>query len=350
MSQLTRFILIPACAGALLGLVIILLDSGNSDDRPGYARAVALAAPAVVNITAATVRPTNPICNLKNMRPFCRGIGQREQTALGSGVIVRADGYVLTNAHVVQDANVISVMFSNSQQVPGHVVGIDSQTDLAIVKVDAEGLPVIHYDANHKPRVGDVALAIGNPFGLGHSVSQGIISALSRPQITDSPYDDFFQTDALINPGNSGGALIDHEGSLLGINTSVFRESNGGNAGIGFAIPAPVAMEIMEEIITHGRVVRGWLGVSLSTVRLTDNMNGMRVDGVVRGGPAHQAGIRRGDVVLSVNQLPMDNFENAANAIARAKPGTELKMEVLREQQRFHATAVTGELPPMPKS
>ncbi len=345
MSQLTRFVMIPAVVGAFLGLAIVLFTWSGSD-RPGFANAVEAAAPAVVNITTQTLRRTRTMCDLPVMQPFCRNIGSRVQSSLGSGVIVRRDGYVLTNAHVVQGADEIRVMFANGQDVSARVVGTDTRTDLAVIKVDASDLPVIPYDEERNARVGDVALAIGNPFGLGHSVSQGIISALSRSRISNTPYVDYIQTDAAISPGNSGGALIDHAGGLLGINTLIYRESNGGNVGIGFAIPADIAMDVMEEIITHGRVIRGWLGVTLRyPMTLSNGDIGLVVYGVVDGGPAHRAGLRPGDAILTVNKISISDDEVAANLIAKAVPGTELNLEILRNGQHFLATATTSEIP-----
>ena len=342
-SQLVRLILIPAILGALLGLGFVLVDT-IGDDRPGYAKAVDAAAPAVVNITTQTRRRS--LCDHPAMRPFCQGIGPRTRSSLGSGVIVRKDGYVLTNAHVIQGADQIRVMFANGQDAGASIVGTDSRTDLAVIKVDADQLPVIPYDPEYQARVGDVALAIGNPFGLGHSVSQGIVSALSRSRINNTPWVDYIQTDAAISPGNSGGALINHDGQLLGINTLVYRESNGGNVGIGFAIPADIAMEIMTQIIDHGRVIRGWLGVTLRLpVRLPNGQVALIVDQVVAGGPAHKAGLKPNDAILTVNQIPISDEEQAANIIAGAVPGTELQLEILRGQQRFRATAITEELP-----
>ena len=263
MTQLTRFILVPAVIGAMVGLAIILLNNSN-DDRPGYANAVASAAPAVVNIFSTKITQRSPLCRIPAYRALCEAFpGQQQlQNSLGSGVIVRADGYVLTNQHVVEGADEIIVMFANNQTTTAEVIGTDPHTDLAVIKVAADGLPVIPELDGNVPLVGDVALAIGNPFGLGHSVSQGIISAFSRTLITNSPYDDFIQTDAAISPGNSGGALVDHQGRLLGINTMIYSQS-GGSEGIGFAIPADIALSVMEQIVQNGRVIRGWLGVNL---------------------------------------------------------------------------------------
>ena len=234
MSQLTRFIMLPALVGAVLGLGIVVWKA-NSNDRPGYASAVSAAAPAVVNIHTKTVRHS-PLC--RYYRELCQRLGDRGrvQRSLGSGVILRKDGYILTNEHVVRGADEILAMFANGQIATAQVIGTDPHTDLAVIRVAANNLPVIPHSPETEAQVGDIALAIGNPFGLGHSVSQGIISAVSRAAITDDrPYDDFIQTDAAISPGNSGGALVDYKGRLLGINTMIVSQS-GGSEGIGFAI------------------------------------------------------------------------------------------------------------------
>lgn len=335
----------PAIVGGLVGLAIVLLNA-QENARPGFAAAVEAAAPAVVNITTQTVRRTRTLCDLPGMKPFCRNLGSRVQSSLGSGVIVHADGYVLTNAHVVQGADEIRVMFATGQDARARVVGSDSRTDLAVIKVEGTGLPVIPYDDEEQARVGDVALAIGNPFGLGHSVSQGIVSALSRSRVSNTPYVDYIQTDAAISPGNSGGALIDHEGRLLGINTLIYRESNGGNVNIGFAIPADIAMDVMQQIIDHGRVIRGWLGVTLRyPVQIAEGHFGLVVYGVQEGGPAHLAGLQPGDAVLTVNGIAIADDAEAANLIADAMPGSELNLDILRKGQHFRVTATTTEMP-----
>lgn len=346
MTQLTRFIFVPAVIGALVGLAIIVVNSTADSDRPGYANAVSRAAPAVVNIFSTKITQRSPLCRIPAYRALCEAFpGQQQlQNSLGSGVIVRADGYVLTNQHVVEGADEIIVMFANNQTTTAQVIGTDSHTDLAVIKVAATGLPVIPELGDEQPRVGDVALAIGNPFGLGHSVSQGIISAFSRTLITNSPYDDFIQTDAAISPGNSGGALVDHEGRLLGINTMIYSQS-GGSEGIGFAIPAKIALSVMEQIVQSGRVIRGWLGVNLRPQPIPGGPSGLLVIGVNPGGPAFTAGLRPGDHVLSINQVQATNLYTVTDVIANAKPGSELNIEVMRKQQRFRATAVAGELP-----
>ena len=342
MSQVTRFIMIPALVGALLGLGIILFNS-FSDTKPGFASAVAVAAPAVVNIHTRTVRQANPICRF--YKHLCQRFGDNAQVqrSLGSGVILRADGHILTNEHVVKGADEILVMFANGKIANAAVIGSDPHTDLAVIKVSASNLPVVPL-ATDDAEVGDIALAIGNPFGLGHSVSQGIISAFARAAITgDRPYDDFIQTDAAISPGNSGGALVDYQGHLLGVNTLIVSQS-GGSEGIGLAIPAHIAANVLDQIVAEGRVIRGWLGVVLGPNYDNPEQGGLRVGRVTNGGPAQRAGIMPGDVLLSINRVPA-LIPDITYEIANSKPGAELQLEVMRGEQRFRATAIAGELP-----
>lgn len=347
MSQLTRYILIPALVGAVVGLVIMSI-SDNGNGNPGFAGAVAVAAPAVVNIHSTQITRSR-ICNIPRYRQLCERYAGDPQVvnSLGSGVVVRADGYILTNHHVVANADSILVLFSNNNVLTASVIGSDAQTDLAIIKVDASGLPVIPYDARQPAQVGDIVLAIGNPFGFSHSVSQGIVSAMSRSLITqDRPYDDFIQTDAAISPGNSGGALVDYRGRLVGINTMTFTAS-GGSDGIGFAIPADLALSVMDQILKHGRVIRGWLGVNLEPAsRLAGNgESGLLVSRIERNSPAHLAGIRLGDILLTANDVRANNVQVITNVIANTAPGDPLHLEVLRDNQRFRAQATIVELP-----
>ena len=305
--------------------------------------------PAVVNIHTQTVRRANPICRF--YKQLCERFGNNAQVqrSLGSGVIVESNGYILTNEHVVKGADEILVMFANGRIANARVIGSDPHTDLAVIKVEATDLPVIPV-ADSDAQVGDIALAIGNPFGLGHSVSQGIISAFSRSAITaDRPYDDFIQTDAAISPGNSGGALVDYKGRLLGINTMIVSQS-GGSEGIGFAIPANIATTVLAQIITQGRVIRGWLGVVLAPNFENVEIGGLRVGAVTNGGPAHLAGIRPGDVILSINQVQAVIPAEITAVIETAQPGSELQLLVLRGDQRFRATAIAAELPDLPAS
>ena len=345
-TQLTRYILLPAVVGALVGLGIIGISTIREDIRPGYASAVAEAAPAVVNIYSTKLTRRGLLCQIPAYRALCEAFSSEPQVqnSLGSGVIVSSDGLVLTNKHVVDGADEILVMFANNQTTSATVIGADAHTDLAVIKVNATGLPVIPQLDDERPLVGDVVLAIGNPFGLGHSVSQGIISAFSRSVITDSPYDDFIQTDAAISPGNSGGALVDHAGRLVGINTMIYSQS-GGSEGIGFAIPSDIALWVMQQIVQHGRVIRGWLGVSLSPQAVPQGSEGLLVTAVRTGGPAHLAGVQPGDYIVSVNQIPARNAYVITDVIAGTSPGNPLDLEVVRQQQRFRAQAIAGELP-----
>jgi S1-C subfamily serine protease len=312
----------------------------TGSDKPGYAAAVAAAAPAVVNIHSTKITRSR-ICDIPRYRQLCERFAGDPQVvnSLGSGVVVREDGYILTNHHVVEDADNILVLFANNQTSGARVVGTDPQTDLAIIKVPQTGLPVIPYNEDDPARVGDIALAIGNPFGFSHSVSQGIVSAVSRSQITQNRfYDDFIQTDAAISPGNSGGALVDHRGRLIGINTMTYSPS-GGSDGIGFAIPADLALRVMDQILEHGRVIRGWLGVALDP-----QSNGLRVTGVTRDSPAERAGLQINDVLLAANEVRATNLQRITNVIANTPPGETLQLEVMRDDRRFRAEATVAEL------
>ena len=350
MTQLTRFVLLPALVGAVVGLAILFFNGERgtaASDKPGFAAAVVRAAPAVVNIYTTKITRRGLLCSIPAYASLCASLVEEPQVqnSLGSGVIVRPDGYVLTNGHVVAGADEILVMFANNQARAAEVVGVDPHTDLAVIKVPERGLPVIDTNTGETVQVGDVALAIGNPFGLGHSVSQGIISALSRDLITNSPYDDFIQTDAAISPGNSGGALVDHEGRLLGINTMIYSQS-GGSEGIGFAIPTELALWVVEQIVTNGRVIRGWLGVSLTPLPQPEDPSGLLVTAVHPGGPAAQAGLQRNDIITSVNRLPAVNAHAITDVIALTTPGGFIDLEVKRSGNLFRARAIAGELPP----
>ncbi|MFB3104601.1 MAG: S1C family serine protease, partial [Pseudomonadales bacterium] len=253
-------------------------------------------------------------------------------------------GYILTNNHVIAGADEILVGFSTGQATTATLVGSDPETDLAVIRVQASGLTPIPVGSSDEVEVGDVALAIGNPFGIGQAVSSGIISAKGRAGVSPSPYDDFIQTDAAINPGNSGGALIDAEGNLIGINTMIVSRS-GGSEGIGFAIPVRLAMSILNEIVQNGRVTRGWLGVELANAPPTGAGVGLEILNVVRYSPAANAGLRVGDYILAINEHPAVSSLVVTRQIAHAEPGSDLELDVMRRGQQLSLTAESGVRP-----
>jgi serine protease DegS len=322
-----------------------------------YADAVERAAPAVVNVytTKVITRKRHPLLDDPLFRYFFGDQvdtpRQRTQTSLGSGVIISPQGFVLTNNHVITGADEVKVLLQDGRSTRAEVVGVDKDTDLAVLRITLDDLPSVAIGSTENLRVGDVALAIGNPFGVGQTVTLGIISATGRTQLGINRYEDFVQTDAAINPGNSGGALINAYGELIGINTAIYSRS-GGSQGIGFAIPAYLASNVMKQIIERGHVERGWLGIEAQdlTPQLAESFqledtDGMLVAGVLRGGPADQAGLQPGDVVKSINGRPVDSARSAMSQIAQAGPGVELKIEGRRNGDRLAVTATTGRRP-----
>jgi serine protease DegS len=348
MRELLRYVLLPALVGGLVGLGVMLATKpGAPASKPGYAQAVKRAAPAVVNIYSSKLL-TPPICQLPRFKEWCDrftgGEQNHMQSSLGSGVIVREDGYILTNNHVIAGADEILVSFNNGQATTATVIGNDPETDLAVIKVEASGLRPVDIGDSASVEVGDVALAIGNPFGIGQTVSSGIISAKGRTGISPSPYDDFIQTDAAINPGNSGGALIDAAGNLIGVNTLIFSRS-GGSEGIGFAIPAQLAMSVLNEIVETGRVTRGWLGVELASTPAPGMAVGLEVTRVLARGPADQAGLRVGDLIVAINEQPAVSSAVVSRLIAHAAPGSDIQLDILRGEEAMTVTARSGERP-----
>jgi serine protease DegS len=349
MRELLRYVLVPALVGAAVGLGVMMLvrPEPAPTPHPGYASAVQRAAPSVVNIYSSKV-VTPPICELPRFQAWCERFSSGEalnmQSSLGSGVVVREDGYILTNNHVIAGADEILVAFNSGQATTARVIGTDLETDLAVIKVEASGLRPIPLDRSSEIRVGDVALAIGNPFGIGQTVSSGIVSAKGRTGISASPYDDFIQTDAAINPGNSGGALIDAQGNLIGINTLIYSRS-GASEGIGFAIPARLAMAVLDEIVETGRVTRGWLGIELSSTPPPGMGVGLEVTGVLDRGPAHQAGLLVGDLIIAINDEPAVSSSVASRLIAHTMPGSDIRIDILRGQRPLSVTARSGQRP-----
>jgi serine protease DegQ len=318
--------------------------------------AVQRAQPSVVNIfTSKEIQsPRHPLLNDPLFRRFFGeqppDDGQRA-SSLGSGVIVSNTGYIVTNHHVVEAADEIEVALHDGKKLLAKVVGNDPETDLAVLRVDAENLPAITFGSSDALKVGDVVLAIGNPFGVGQTVTGGIVSALGRTGLGINTFENFIQTDAAINPGNSGGALVDAGGNLVGINTAIFSRS-GGSMGIGFAIPVSTAKMVLEQIVKSGSVTRGWIGVEVQEItppvaesfRL-DSTRGALIAGVLRGGPADKAGIQPGDVLLEVEGRPVSDPTSMLNLIAALPPGTSARMKLKRQGKDLDAEITVGRRP-----
>jgi Do/DeqQ family serine protease len=330
-----------------------LIDTSRTGGVVSYSAAVKVAAPAVVNIftTQKVKQLDHPLLNDPAFREFFGNQvpdqlepGQNENS-LGSGVIVRPDGYILTNNHVVSQADQIIVALQDGRRAVAKIIGTDPDTDLAVIKIDLDKLPVLPFKLSGN-EVGDVVLAIGNPFGVGQTVTQGIISATGRSDLGINTYEDFIQTDAAINPGNSGGALIDVAGNLIGVNTAIFSQS-GGSLGIGFAIPAKVCQQVLNSILKDGRVVRGWLGISLMPVQQDDVMApkqaGVVVADVLKNGPAAQAGLLKGDKIIQVNDEKITSASHLINYVALQAPNSTIKIQVDRAGQPLTLDVVVGE-------
>jgi Do/DeqQ family serine protease len=325
-----------------------------------YHDAVMQAAPAVVNIfTAKEVRtPRHPFFNDPLFRRFFGDPGDDTQraTSLGSGVIVSSDGYILTNHHVVEAADEIEVALADGKKLLAKVAGNDPETDLAVLKVQNAKLPAITFGASDALRVGDVVLAIGNPFGVGQTVTSGIVSALGRSGLGINVFENFIQTDAAINPGNSGGALVDAHGRLVGINTAIYSRTPGGaSLGIGFAIPASTAKMVLESIVRTGSVTRGWIGVELQplTPALAESfklgsLEGVIISGVLRGGPADKGGAQPGDVLLEIEGKRVADPQGVLNVVAALAPGSSARLKVKRKGEDRELAVTIGRRPKAP--
>ena len=293
------------------------------------------AAPAVVSINTST-EVRHPRANDPWFQFFFGDQGVQNQAGLGSGVIVSPDGYVLTNNHVVENADDIEVTLTDGRKSKAQVIGTDPETDLAILKLNLDKLPVIVLGNSDLVEVGDQVLAIGNPFGVGQTVTSGIISALGRSELGINTFENFIQTDAAINPGNSGGALVDINGNLVGINTAIYSRS-GGSMGIGFAIPVVTAKSVLDSIVRDGKVTRGWIGVEPNDLspELAETFGvkadeGVIITGVLQNGPAAQAGIRPGDVITQIGTQPVRHVPELLAAVAALVPGTEAPVQIRR--------------------
>lgn len=377
LQQITR-ILWPIIAGILIALLVIrefpeltgrtrgielnIVDnSAIANQIPlegpsSYATAVERAAPAVVNVYTTTIVETRAHPMARD--PFFRNFfnlpseprRKRMESSLGSGVIVSANGYILTNHHVIAGADDIVVELKDGRVSQASVVGTDLDTDIAVLKIELNNLPKLILTTS-PGRVGDLVFAIGNPFGVGQTVTMGILSATGRNQVGLANYEDFIQTDAAINPGNSGGALINVRGELVGINTAIFTRSGGSN-GIGFAIPASIATDIMQELIDHGQVIRGWIGVE--TKLITEDLarsfginknTGVLISGVYRRGPAANADILPGDILTHMNDQKITDGRAAMNQVAGFDPGAKIVVRLLRNGQPIERIVLVGQRP-----
>jgi serine protease DegQ len=330
----------------------VLQAAGTSKPAGASFRdAAGRAMPSVVNIFSSKSRPRSANKDQQLRRFFGDGTPDRQSASLGSGVIVSPDGYILTNNHVVDDADDIEVGLADGRTVPAKIVGTDPETDLAVIRIAERKLPVMLLGHPEQAKVGDVVLAIGNPFGVGQTVTMGIISAVGRNNLHINHFENFIQTDAAINFGNSGGALVDTSGNLLGINSAIYSQT-GGSVGIGFAIPVTTAKNVLDEIVAHGQVVRGWIGIESQdiTPELADSFGlnrktGAIIAGVVRGGPADKAGMRPGDILANVDGKQVASTTDMLNLIAKLTPGGKTRMTVIRKNREATVEVTVGKRP-----
>ena len=371
LSKMIDFVWLPVVTGLAVAALLLLFlpelrNFGGPTSQMGnfstaewlgpvsYSNAVKKAAPSVVNIyTKTTVKRSN---HLPLKHPFFKRLkkqqSDRVQGSLGSGVIMDSAGFIVTSLHVVDSVDEILILLYDGRELPAIMVGTDPETDLAVLKIDAESLQNISVGNPEQVEIGDVVLAIGNPFGMGQTVTQGIISATQRNGLNLTILENYIQTDADINPGNSGGALIDARGNLLGINTAVLNNEN--SEGIGFAIPANEVQKVLTHIIDHGRVIRGWLGVeaieitpAVATQLSLDFTTGLLVTGVVKEGPTHVAGVLPGDVVTSIDGIPVTDRHRSINQITEIFPGQPIALVIKRGTELLEITATAGERPPL---
>ena len=334
------------------------VDTKKLGDNPNaavasYHNAVAVAAQSVVNIYTTQKIEEHPYMNDPMMRRYFEyhGIpnGESDNTNLGSGVIISQDGYIVTNSHVISKADNIIVMLNDGRKATAKVIGSDVESDLAVIKVDLTGLKPLGF-REQSTQVGDVVLAIGNPFGVGQTVTQGIISATGRTDLGINTVEDFIQTDAAINPGNSGGALVDAYGQLVGINTAIFSRS-GGSMGIGFAIPTEIVKLVMNGIIKDGKVHRGWLGIELQSsmkdpTKLSDDTQGVEVMNVMPNGPAAKAGLQKGDIITAMDNKPVNDANTLIQMVARKAPNSVVNLQVMRNKVPSSVNVTLGERQP----
>ncbi len=374
-----RLVIVVALAvGILVGLVLALHwptgaapqmamtsttpgTGGPVSFETGFAPVVQAVLPAVVTVTSTRIIRAEASDSPFFQDPFFQrffggdqqGPQERREQGLGSGVIVSSDGLILTNNHVVESSTEVLVLFGENEEYHAKILGTDPQTDIAVLKVDKapKNLKTVVFGDSSKVQIGEFVLAIGNPFGVGRTVTMGIISATGRGELGITGYEDFIQTDAAINPGNSGGALVDPGGRLVGINTAILSRSSG-NVGIGFAVPVNMARGVMDQIVKQGKVVRGFMGVNIqdltpairSAFKLSEDQ-GALISGIEKGGPAEKAGLQRGDAVLSLNGQPVKDSRDLRFRIASLRPGETARLQVLRDGQRRDVNVKLGERP-----
>jgi serine protease DegQ len=338
--------------------VVLVQEMTPTRDSPkidSLADAAKKAMPSVVNIyTSKEIRQRNPLLEDPLLRRFFPGLSEgepRRANSLGSGVIVSSEGYVLTNNHVIEGADDIQLVLADGRRLRASVRGSDPESDLAVLKTGGKDLPAITFGNLDHIQVGDAVLALGNPYGIGNSVTHGIVSALGRNHLGINRFEDFIQTDAAVNPGNSGGALVDAGGNLIGINSMIFSQS-GGSQGIGFAIPVSIARTVLEQIIRDGEVTRGWLGVEpqeltpeIATALSLHDLDGVLVRGVLRNGPADRAGLQARDVVLEIDGKATHDASALLSQIAGLTPGHQATLKVLREGKQLEVPVIVGKRP-----
>ncbi len=350
---------VSADSGADIGSQVSFLN--------GFAPVAKRVLPAVVNIASSKVVRSagqgsqSPFFSDPFFRQFFgdefsrqfRVPKEQRERSLGSGVIVNADGYVLTNNHVVEGADVIKISLGDKREFKGRIIGTDPKTDVAVVKIEAKGLPIVPLGDSSKTQVGDFALAVGNPFGIGQTITMGIISATGRGGLGIEDYEDFIQTDAAVNPGNSGGALVNVRGELVGINTAIVSGGSGGNQGVGFAIPVNMAHAVMEEILKHGKVTRGYLGVTIQAVtpeiakafEMTGQPRGALVADVAKSSPAERGGMMKGDIILELNGTQVIDSQDLRLRVAMMTPGSSVRLKVLRDRHEREIAIALSESP-----
>jgi Do/DeqQ family serine protease len=346
---------LPGSVGAAVALLEAPAPAAG-ETPPGSLRAAAQkASAAVVSISTSQAAKKNPNANDPWFKFFYGDQGEEAQGGLGSGVIVSQSGYILTNNHVVEDADEIDVILNDGRHTQGKVIGTDPDSDLAVLKISLDKLPAIVLGNSDAIQVGDQVLAIGNPFGVGQTVTGGIVSALGRNQLGINTFENFIQTDAAINPGNSGGALVDTNGNLLGINTAIYSRS-GGSMGIGFAIPVSTAKLVLEGLVKDGQVTRGWIGVEpndlspeLAETFGVKSKEGVIITGVLQNGPAAKAGVKPGDVIERIGERKISDVAQLLSVVASLKPGVAAHFTVNRKNQQL-ALDVTPGVRPKPKA